>query len=531
TSTYLKTKVITTNNVDEIKPITFTAPFEQTNTHWLKWTPIARLKHKFAWQGLATQVLAIGSKSHDQQSVLLLEIFTIGWRGPFFKVRAIKKVDLEAYLAKFTTDQAADFEPDDVSNRLIRPTGEGSANKESPVIFEYEQGIYLITDNQSLMRLNANDTVENVCKITEQTAPEFIAVKALVSIVNRSIMTQGITHIPMYYGTIGNPYFELKTPFKVALSEPWKLKLKVDGSCIKDTVSCQRKQHVDDILAQFGDIDRWSARELLTLKNHIKDTVFAFTGYYKNHFKYDSNYAKALATHAVYQFLSKILRRDNPANRTPASSKYPNWFGKTNLMLAAHFNDVDTIKRLLADGADVNEVTFHNVEYPYDFTLQRLHRSALSYAAENAALPVIQALVNAGADLDVKDTQGNSLDYYFAKNPRKQVRVLSKSYSSLKNKALTAIKPSFNCLKATTKIEKTICASQGLSLYDWELGTLYKKLMLLENKTHIRQSQRLWLKALAKQCKSKPVDVIENCLKNQFRARVRFFENVLKVGQ
>ena len=110
---------------------------------------------------------------------------------------------------------------------MIRPTGEGSANKESPVIFEYEQGIYLITDNQSLMRLNANDTVENVCKITEQTAPEFIAVKALVSIVNRSIMTQGIPHIPMYYGTIGNPYFELKTPFKVALSEPWKLKLKV----------------------------------------------------------------------------------------------------------------------------------------------------------------------------------------------------------------------------------------------------------------------------------------------------------------
>ncbi|NQZ10686.1 MAG: DUF1311 domain-containing protein, partial [Algicola sp.] len=74
------------------------------------------------------------------------------------------------------------------------------------------------------------------------------------------------------------------------------------------------------------------------------------------------------------------------------------------------------------------------------------------------------------------------------------------------------------------------CVSQGLSLYDTELGALYKRLMLLDNKTHTRQSQRLWLKTLAKQCKSKPKESIESCLKNQYRARVRFFENVLKVG-
>lgn len=38
------------------------------------------------------------------------------------------------------------------------------------------------------------------------------------------------------------------------------------------------------------------------------------------------------------------------------------------------------------------------------------------YAAENASIEVILLLVNAGANLDAKDSDGQGIDSYFAKN-------------------------------------------------------------------------------------------------------------------
>ena len=50
--------------------------------------------------------------------------------------------------------------------------------------------------------------------------------------------------------------------------------------------------------------------------------------------------------------------------------------------------------------------------------LERDHRTALMYAAENASPPVIEAIIVAGADIAAKDTKGNTAAWYFERNKK-----------------------------------------------------------------------------------------------------------------
>jgi hypothetical protein len=90
-----------------------------------------------------------------------------------------------------------------------------------------------------------------------------------------------------------------------------------------------------------------------------------------------------------------------------------NHFGKTPLMAAAEAGELDAVRFWLSKGAEVNADSWQSQKRP---TLAHDSRTALIYAAANAPLPVIKALVAAGADIMMADTKGWRAVHYLAAN-------------------------------------------------------------------------------------------------------------------
>jgi uncharacterized protein len=81
--------------------------------------------------------------------------------------------------------------------------------------------------------------------------------------------------------------------------------------------------------------------------------------------------------------------------------------------------------------------------------------------------------------------------------------------------------PSFNCKKATTSVEKTICANDTLARLDRKLGEIWKSFIDASNddafKSRLRQDQALWVK-LRDKCQS---DV--GCISSAYQQRLAVF--------
>jgi len=73
--------------------------------------------------------------------------------------------------------------------------------------------------------------------------------------------------------------------------------------------------------------------------------------------------------------------------------------------------------------------------------------------------------------------------------------------------------PSFDCSKATTKIEHAICGANMLSEYDNLMGKMYRE---LKNISDVKNSQRKWIKKRNSQCSSDDID----CLANLYQTRL-----------
>jgi len=94
----------------------------------------------------------------------------------------------------------------------------------------------------------------------------------------------------------------------------------------------------------------------------------------------------------------------------------------------------------------------------------------------------------------------------------------------LSNLSLTSgaeARPSFDCNKASTAVEHSICGSDRLSDQDAKLAALYKKVLNnrpKDQQSKIKSGQRNWLKKRERSCTQRG-DALEKCLSDQYRAR------------
>jgi uncharacterized protein len=82
---------------------------------------------------------------------------------------------------------------------------------------------------------------------------------------------------------------------------------------------------------------------------------------------------------------------------------------------------------------------------------------------------------------------------------------------------------SFDCSRASTKIENTICGDVELSRLDEELSSAYKSaLASLDAKKSVTDSQREWLSKERSTCdqNAKNVSHVTRCLKNVYKQRL-----------
>ena len=197
-----------------------------------------------------------------------------------------------------------------------------------------------------------------------------------------------------------------------------------------------------------------------------------------------------------------------------ADPNHANDFGKTPLMVAAHLDRPDSVRRLIKAGANVNAATSPAAvsgDGP-----QRSGRTALMYAAENASPITIKALLDAGADLKAKDSAGNDISFYLKENPRLTSGETSLGAAGLAKTADPSANPSFACSKAQTETEKAICGSEVLRIFDAQIGRAFSTLKTKAGPA-IVEEQRRWLQTRDHSCAA---DV--DCLAEKMRTRLRY---------
>jgi uncharacterized protein YecT (DUF1311 family) len=161
---------------------------------------------------------------------------------------------------------------------------------------------------------------------------------------------------------------------------------------------------------------------------------------------------------------------------------------------------------------------------------KRNGRSALTYAAENASIELIKLLVDAGSNVKVIDSDGNNLDFYINKNPRFSIAEKAQGFEGILKKYSkpSDINPSFSCSAKLNRLEKAICSSKGLSIYDRELSQIYKQAISYPKiSRQLKNSQIDWLKRRNNSCSKYHDDFQVNaCIARTTRARIRALEYI-----
>ncbi|MFC7048221.1 lysozyme inhibitor LprI family protein [Emcibacter nanhaiensis] len=212
-----------------------------------------------------------------------------------------------------------------------------------------------------------------------------------------------------------------------------------------------------------------------------------------------------------------------------------NYFDKDLLMYAAHMNNYDAVKYLLAIDWPLERVTRFEQYRRGNFVggchyINRTNRSALTYAAENASIELIKLLVEAGMDTEIHDSQGNSLDYYINLNPRFSAEDKALGFNGLLAKYAEAepVTPSFACGGKLSRLESAICSKPGLAIYDRELSRAYGKLRGRDDiGAQMKKSQVDWIGWRTRECRRYKEDFQLNaCIARTTRARIRYLDYV-----
>lgn len=101
-----------------------------------------------------------------------------------------------------------------------------------------------------------------------------------------------------------------------------------------------------------------------------------------------------------------------------ASPNARNWFGKTPLMYAAQFDELESAKLLLAHGARTDVFTIGALSS----CIRTTHLTPLHYAMKYASRDLIKLLVRYGAPLHAKDTMGQTPYDYLSSYPNRLLK-------------------------------------------------------------------------------------------------------------
>ncbi len=415
-----------------------------------------------------------------------------------------------------------------------------------------------------------------------QAYPFFAAYKKAVEKIVQSPGGCG-TFRPEYYASKNGVYFS-----SVAIFRPWAVTNIWNRSKYKD------EQKLDQQKKQFEDwkyTDVWSYREFYTMLEGKGNAVQELTSLYTKEYGYSRIDAEELATIVVeslpgsyyslghyynyevdFSFLQKIadgefedwdnlksffdiqfprrrslekkyaslsLLVDSPEDISHLSGNFNRGdiqteYKKDLLMFSAHMNNYDAVNYLLEKKWPQSNVTKFERKGRCTPGPVRNNRSALTYAVENGSIHLILLLVDAGFDMDIKDTQSNSLDFYLNLNPRFSSKEKSKGLKQLVqeySENRPEIYPSFSCKGELTRVEKAICNSKGLSIYDSELAGVYANAM--KNNTiadELRDGQRKWVKTRNKKCSDRQEEKqLKACLAQSMRARTRYLRGINEI--
>ncbi len=99
---------------------------------------------------------------------------------------------------------------------------------------------------------------------------------------------------------------------------------------------------------------------------------------------------------------------------------YPNWFGKTPLMVASQYGYLESIKILLKNNANINKQTDEGncwSENAYE-CIYNGKRTPLMYALQEGQFEAAKYLIENNADISIKDDKNNlAIDYMLGKAP------------------------------------------------------------------------------------------------------------------
>lgn len=513
-----------------------------------------------------------------------------GWRGDIYTGYVINpdEIDLlESHIKGKNKDRFSSFYP------MGALTYGSDFSWWENLPFQFKEKWYVLTEFGDFHRHNSkrnvyqimqDGTSKSVCSIkifqnfdnsnAKSSLPLFSAYKHSVEQIMLSAGNCGTSH-PEVLAKWSGQFFS-----SMAVIRPWAIEPTWKSS--KNRWEAARvvfqKKHYEDWKYQ----DVWSYREHATNKSLMFDAITELKNHYVSHYSYSDSEAFKLASEIIqsmpgrYYSLGVYYNYDKDFSifQKMVDGTYDNWksikqdlnlkygsvplvalslmidmpqvykmlpaetnqnliesfYKKDILMFAAHMNNFNSVKYLLDSGWPVDQVTSHEPEYSCGSKLGRLNRSALTYATENASIEVIKLLVEAGADTKIKDSKGNSLNYYLNLNPRFSAEEKKSGFDHvLKAYAtLEATKPSFSCAGKLSRIEQSICKSTNLSIYDRELNKAYRAIIASNSvSVDLKVSQISWIKRRRSECKAFSTDEQLNaCLARTTRARIRYLEYV-----
>lgn len=500
----------------------FQGAMNSTQWQWLSWQPLTSIEQQFGWDGVASSVVASAVTTDVRWQGRLL-LFINSHQNELFYLPDGVAVPA----ASNAVELAQALKP----YQLV-----GHVNAIANV-FIHGDSIYQLVKPWGVQQLWPKS--QPACELELPKLPEFTAVNAWRETLRQSFVGAAADSLAIE---------QANAQFNDWLSRPWLLPL-LENQCDVTNGRCISKTHRVDWLTFYASQDAWSARETRAINELWLLAELQLSSYFHEAFKLSDTDAKVMAERAQAAYFAALtadLTIPEPVQDLRFHAELPNYpldlwatftadqqsqlvqqkngFGKTALMLAAHFNDFDSVKILLAAGANLTAKTIPNENLAIQFT----QRDALSYAAENAHPALISLLFSAGANASIRDSQNQPLTSYLLRNPSLQWRQLA-------NKSVVDVmlqgrvpRPAADCPTTRLKMPLLLCTSQGLRIYADELQIRLKKLAPsplapLLSKDHIR-----WQNQMSTQCQqTKPAELLA-CVKTHYRARIRMLDKLLQ---